>query len=130
MCLTKMAQPTQECPKVICQGLSWVIFKGELLNLLYDSDPWSWVLKSCFSSLRLILGVVSIRRVLVILQKTKNISFAIFVRCHLWWVLFLWGGIFDNIVAMDAINVGRFSHFDRTSLLDISGYVTWPSHVL
>ena len=25
---------------------------------------------------------------------------------------------------------GDFCHFDRAPLLDISGYVTWPSHAL
>ena len=36
-CLTKMAHFAKKCPKVICQGLSRVIFKKEFLNLLYDS---------------------------------------------------------------------------------------------
>ena len=31
---------------------------------------------------------------------------------------------------MSVINVGGFSDFDQASLLDISGYFTWPSHVL
>ena len=38
---------------------------------------------------------------------------------------------FCNTVSMGAINVrGGFSHFDQAPLLDISGYITWPSHVL
>ena len=40
-----MAHATKKLSKVICQGLSWAIFKSEFLNLLYDSGPWSWDLK-------------------------------------------------------------------------------------
>ena len=36
-CLTKMAQLMKICQQVISQGLSRVVFKRELLNLLYDS---------------------------------------------------------------------------------------------
>ena len=36
-CLTKMAHIAKKCPEVICRGLDRVIFKREVLNLLYDS---------------------------------------------------------------------------------------------
>ena len=70
-----------------------MIFKREFLNLLYDSDLWLWDFKMFFSSLRLIVGVGSISRVLVVHQKTINVSFKmpflcdnVFVRFHLFWV--------------------------------------------
>ena len=90
-------------PKVICPGqLKWVIFKRELLNLLYDSGSWSWDFKVKFFQLQsdmrftllcLFVGVGSIRRVLVVFQKTNRVV----VRCYdLCWVSFLQGGIFDK----------------------------------
>ena len=66
-----------------------------------DLDLWSWDFKVEFSPLQsdipitllwLILGVGSISRVLVVLQKTNNAV----ARCHLCYVLFLRGGIFDK----------------------------------
>ena len=59
------------------------------------------ILKSSFSSKYLIVGVGSISRLLVVLQKTNNASFqmtflgdAICVRCHFREVLFMLGVIF------------------------------------
>ena len=139
----------KKCSKVICQVI-WVIFERELLNLLYDSESWSWDFKIVFflfvfqfHCIFLIVGVGFISRVSVVLQKTNNLSFdvpllwdASFVTCRLCWVPFLREGIFDKwsslfvTVSMGVINVGGFSHFDQASLLDILGYVTWPSNVL
>ena len=69
-------------PKVICRGrLSWLIFKIKCVNLLFDSDSWSWDFKAEFFILQsnisitlmyLIVGVGSISSVLVVLQKTNN----------------------------------------------------------
>ena len=42
-----MTHLAKKCPTVICQVI-WMIFKRELLNLWYDSDPWSWDLKIVF----------------------------------------------------------------------------------
>ena len=36
----------------ICQVLSWVIFKSKFLNLLYDSESWSWDFKNKFFPLQ------------------------------------------------------------------------------
>ena len=77
------------------------------------------------------VGVGSIiNRVLVVLQKTNNVV----VRCHLCWVPFLGGGIFNKRAALFVTLcqwvLSDFSHFDQAPLLDISSYVTWPSHVL
>ena len=43
----KNSTPCEKMPKgyPICQGLNWVIFKRKFLNLLYDSDSWSWEFK-------------------------------------------------------------------------------------
>ena len=43
-----MAHVAKKCPKIICQGLSGVIFEREFLNLLYDLNPWSWNFKIKF----------------------------------------------------------------------------------
>ena len=101
MALTKMVPykngtPCEKMPKgyPICQGLSWMIFKRKFLNLLYDSGSWSWDFKVEFFPLQndipgtlrclMVVGVRSISRMLVVLQKTNNV-----VRCHLCWVPFL-----------------------------------------
>ena len=59
------------------------------------------ILKSSFSTFCLIVGVGSISRVLVVLQKTNNVSFempflcdVIFVGRHFWEVPFMLGAIF------------------------------------
>ena len=102
MALSKMVPykngtPYEKMPKgyPICQGLSWVIFKRKFLNLLYDSGSWSWDFKVEFFPLQndipgtlrclMVVGVRSISRMLVVLQKTNNVV----VRCHLCWVPFL-----------------------------------------
>ena len=54
-CLSKMAHHVKKCPKVICQGLSWVIFKRKFLNLFYDSVSWYGILKSSFFYSRLVV---------------------------------------------------------------------------
>ena len=46
--LKKMAHLAKKCPEVICQGLSWMIFKRKFLNLLHDSNSCSWNFKVCF----------------------------------------------------------------------------------
>ena len=100
----KNGTPCKKIPKgyPICQGLSWVIFKRKFLNSLYDSDSWSWDFKVEFFPLQndipgnlsclMVVGAGSISRMLVVLQKTNNVV----VRCHLCWVPFLGGGIFDE----------------------------------
>ena len=99
-CFTKMAHLVKKCT---CQGLSWVIFKRKFLNLLYDSDSWSWDFKvEIFPLQKDIIGTLPclnvvrvgfiISTVLVVLQKTNNVV----VRCHLCSVPFLGGGIFDK----------------------------------
>ena len=102
MALSKMVPykngtPCEKMPKgyPICQGLSWVIFKRKFLNLLYDSGSWSWDFKVEFFPLQndipgtlrclMVVGVRSISRMLVVLQKTNNVV----VRCQLCWVPFL-----------------------------------------
>ena len=106
----------------ICQGPSWVVFKRKLLRLLYDSDSWSCDFKAQFFPLQnyipgtllylLVLGVGSISRVFVALQKTNNIV----VRYHLCWVPFC-SGIFDKksalfvTLSMGAINVRCLKSF-------------------
>ena len=59
------------------------------------------ILKLSFLSLCLILGICSVTRVLVVLQKTNNASFempflldTVFVRCHFYEVPFMLGAIF------------------------------------
>ena len=137
--------PSEKMPKCyICQALSWVIFKMKFLNLLYDWGSWSWDFKIEIFPLHndihgtllclIVVGVGSIiSRGLVLLQKTNNVV----VRCHLCWVPILGRGIIDKRSALFVTlcqwmpqMLGCFSHFDQASLLDISGYVTWPSHVL
>ena len=51
-CLTKLKHLAKKCPKVICQGMNSAIFKMKFLNLLYDSDSWSWDFKVEFSPLQ------------------------------------------------------------------------------
>ena len=36
--LKKIAHLAKKYPEIICQGLSWVVFKRKFLNLLYDPD--------------------------------------------------------------------------------------------
>ena len=79
-----------------------MIFKRKFLNLLYDSGSWSWDFKVEFFPLQndipgtlrclMVVGVRSISRMLVVLQKTNNVV----VRCHLCWVPFLEGIICDK----------------------------------
>ena len=79
-----------------------MIFKMKFLNVLYDSDSWSWDFKVKFFLIQndipgtllclMVVGIGSINRMLVVLQKTSNAV----VRCHLCWVPFLGSGIFDN----------------------------------
>ena len=81
-------------------------FKRKFLNLLYHSDSRSQDFKVEFFSLHndifgtilslIVAGVGSISRVLVVLQKTNNVV----VRCHLYWVPFLEGGICDKKSAL------------------------------
>ena len=82
-----------------------MIFKMKFLNLLYDSDSWSWDFKVEFFSLKndspgtllclMVVGVAS-SRMLEVLQKINNVV----VKCHLCWVPFLGGGIFDKRSAL------------------------------
>ena len=97
--LRKMVHLAKKCPDVICQGLSWGIFKGKFLNLLYNSDSWSWDFKVEFFPLEndmsitllcLILGVGSISRVFVVLHKVNNVA----VRCHFCEIPFMLSAIF------------------------------------
>ena len=106
MVLYKNGTPCEKMPKAyICQGLSWVVFKTKFLNLLYDSESRSWGFKVEIFPLQndilgtllflIVVGVgstIHISRVLVVLQKTNNVV----VRCHLCWLPFLGGGIFDK----------------------------------
>ena len=100
--LQKMAQLAKKCPEVICKGftgITWVTFKRKFLNLLYDSDSWSWDFKVEFFPLEndmsitllcLILGVGSISRVFVVLHKVNNVA----VRCHFCEIPFMLSAIF------------------------------------
>ena len=80
-------------------------FKPKFLNLLYDSDSWSWDFKVEFFPLQsdipitllcLIVGAGSISRMLVVLEKANNVV----VRSHLIGCYFLRGGIFDKTSAL------------------------------
>ena len=83
-----------------------------------------------------VVMVGSVGSVLVVLQKTNDVV----RRCRLCWVPFLGGGIFDKRSALFVTlchgcqwvpkMLGGFSHFEKVPLLDISGYITWPFHVL
>ena len=85
MVLYKNGTPYKKLPEgYICQGLSWVTFKTKFLNLLYDSDSWSWDFETEIFPLQndalgtlLCLIVVEvgsiISRVLVVLQKTNYV---------------------------------------------------------
>ena len=117
-CLIKMTHLAKKC-----QGLSWVIFKRKFLNLLYDSDSWSWDFKVEFFPLQsdipitllcLIVGVGSISRVLVVLQKANNVV----VRYHFCEMPFMLGPVFDKRSALFLTlcqwlpyMLGGFSHF-------------------
>ena len=82
-----------------------MIFKMKFLNLLYDSDSWSWDFKVEFFPLKndipgtllclMVVGVAS-SRMLEVLQEINNVV----VKCHLCWVPFLGGGIFDKRSAL------------------------------
>ena len=48
-----MTHLAKKRPNVICQGLNWVIFEGEFLNLFYDSHSWSWDIKIEFFPLQI-----------------------------------------------------------------------------
>ena len=84
-----------------------MIFKSKFQNWLYDADSWSRDFKVFFplksdnpiTLLCLIVGVDSISKVLVVLEKTNNVA----VRCHLCWVPFLRDGIFDKRSALSVI---------------------------
>ena len=78
-----------------------MVFKLKLLNLLYDPDLWSWDFKVEFFPLQsdisiillcVIVGVGPISRVLVVYEKASNVV----MRCHLCWVPFFRGGIFEK----------------------------------
>ena len=133
-CLAKIAHLAKKFPNVICQGLSWVIFKRKFLSFLYNSDSSSWGFKVEFFRLQsdipiTLLGVIvwvgSISRVLVVLQKTNNVV----VRCHFCEMQFMLGTIFCevvfwqeecpfyNIVPMGAINVRCLSPFGRSTFV-------------
>ena len=102
----KNGTPCEKMPKgYICQGLSWVIFVREFLNLLYNSDSWLFDFKVEIFSLQndifgtllclIVVGkgsIIHISRVLVVLQKTNNVV----VRCHLCWVSCWRDGKFDK----------------------------------
>ena len=98
----QMRYTLQKMPKVypICQELSWLIFESKFLNMMYDSDLRSWdPLQNDIPGTLLcliVVGVVSISRVLVVLQKTNNVG----LTCHLCWVPFLGGSMFDKRSAL------------------------------
>ena len=79
----------------------------KFLHLLYDSASWSF--KVNFFPIRsdipitllcVTVGVGSISRVLVVLQKTNNVV----VKCHYFcWIPLLQGGIFDKRSALFVI---------------------------
>ena len=84
-------------------------------------------------SLCLIVGLGPVTSVLLVLQKTNNVV----VRCHLCWVPFLRGSIFEKKSALFVTlcqwvlqMLRAFDHFDQAPLLDISGCVAWPYHIL
>ena len=139
----KNSTPREKMPKSYLSRTEKVIFKRKLLNLLYDSESWSWDFKIEFFPLQrdipvtllcLIIGVGSISRVLLVPQETNNVV----VRCHFCEMTFILVGIFmrsyfwkeecpfRNTLSIGAINV-RWT--DQAPLLDISACVTWPSHV-
>ena len=120
--LKNIAHLAKKCPEIICQGLSWVVFKRKFLNLLYAPDLWSWDFKVEFfplpsdvpiTLLCLIVGAGPISRVLILLQKVNNVV----VRCHFCEMPFMLCAIFArwyfwkdelpfcNTVSMGAINV-------------------------
>ena len=107
-CLTKMAyRAKKNAQRSFAKGWIEWFYKGNFEICSRIQTHGHGILKSSFSSLCLIVRVGIISRVLVVLQKTNNISFevlflwdAVFVRCHLCWVLFLWGGIFDKRSAL------------------------------
>ena len=99
-CRTKMTHLAKKCLMVICQGLGRVIFLRESLNLQQIQTNGQGISKSSFSSLCLIVGIGYINMVLIVRQKTSNVSFempflsdADFVRCHFCDVPFMLGGI-------------------------------------
>ena len=86
----------------ICQGLSWVIFKRKLLNLLYDSNQWSWDFKveffdnpewyswyslvsSCCRCSFYYQGVGSISENQECSCEMSFLLDVIFGRCYFWW---------------------------------------------
>ena len=80
--LTKLAHLVKKMPKsYLPKVLSRAIFKRELLICCRTQTHNHGILKSI---LTLIAGAGSISRVLVVLQKTNNISFEMvfFVRCR------------------------------------------------
>ena len=95
-CLAKMSHLAKKC-----QGLSRVIFKRKFLNLLYESDSWSWDFKIKFFPLKsdipstllcLIVGAGSIISVLVVLQKANIVV----LRYHFCEISFMLGAIFEK----------------------------------
>ena len=96
-CLAKMAHFAKKCPKVTLFAMDWaewLIFKRRFLIFFSTPECYSW-----YSLLCLMLGVGSISRMLVVLQKTNNVV----VRYHLCWASFLGGGTFDKRSAVFVI---------------------------
>ena len=86
-CFTKMAYLAKKYPRIICQGLRSMIFKRKFLNLLYDSDSWSWEFKVKF----LLRGDIpnSLMCLTVCVSSISRMFVMHVVRCHLCWVPFL-----------------------------------------
>ena len=84
---TKMAHLAKKYPRIICQGLRSMIFKRKFLNLLYDSDSWSWEFKVKF----LLRGDIpnSLMCLTVCVSSISRMFVMHVVRCHLCWVPFL-----------------------------------------
>ena len=73
--LTKMAHLAKKYPKLSAEGWAeWFLKVNSQIFSVIQTNGYG-ILKSSFSSLCLILGVGSISRVLVVLQKTNNVSF-------------------------------------------------------
>ena len=88
----KMVPLAKISPQVFCQGLSWVIFKGNpyICNMIQTHG----ILKSNFSNFCLTIEVAFISRVLVVLQKTNNGVIIKVIWCHFCEIPFLWDALF------------------------------------
>ena len=94
-CLTKIAHFAKKCPKVtlfVKDWAEWLIFKRKFLNFLFH--PRMLFLVHSHVSNAWVGSVIS--RMSAVLQKTNNVV----ARCHLCWVPFLGGGIFDKRSAL------------------------------